>query len=213
MRFTGIKRGAVLYRATIRNNTFLKKEDAMKHNFKKVLTIISLLIFFNIVLISGCSEAVKSLDQGIKGPQIIVNPGTVRLGVAKMKGAKIVFSGSGFQPGDSVFIKLLNVPVNGKKVDLSVAAADVEKNGTFTAEIGILTKISDFLRAKLGSNEKMENIVIITNPPMPAGEYTARAVSMLADKKAECIVNVKGPSLIDRLKDWLGVKLGKIRKK
>jgi len=71
---------------------------------------------------------------------------------------KIVFSGSGFQPGDSVFIKLLNVPVNGKKVDLSVAAADVEKNGTFTAEIGILTKISDFLRAKLGSNEKMENI-------------------------------------------------------
>ncbi|MBW1857412.1 MAG: hypothetical protein JRI42_03925 [Deltaproteobacteria bacterium] len=52
----------------------------MKHNFKKVLTIISLLIFFTIVLISGCSEAVKSLDQGIKGPQIIVNPGTVRLG-------------------------------------------------------------------------------------------------------------------------------------
>jgi len=42
----------------------------MKHNFKKVLTIISLLIFFTIVLISGCSEAVKSLDQGIKGPQI-----------------------------------------------------------------------------------------------------------------------------------------------
>jgi len=185
----------------------------MEHNFKKVLTIISLLIFFNIFLISGCSEAIKTLDQGIKGPQIIVNPSTVRLGVAKMKGTKIVFSGSGFQPGDSVFIKLLNVPVNGKKVDLSVAAADVEKNGTFTAEIGILTKISDFLRAKLGSNEKMENIIIITNPPMSAGAYTARAVSMLADKKAECTLNVKGPSLIDRLKDWLGVKLGKIVKK
>jgi hypothetical protein len=193
------------------SRNILKKEGTMEH--KKALTIISLLIFFNIVLISGCSEAVKTLDQGIKGAQIIVNPGTVRLGVAKMKGTKIVFSGSGFEPGDSVFIKLLDVPVNGKKVDLSVAAADVEKNGTFNAEIGILTKISDFLRATLGSNEKMENIIIITNPPMPAGAYTARAVSMLSDKKAECTLNVKGPSMIDRLKDWIGTLLGKIVKK
>jgi len=185
----------------------------MEHNFKKALTIISLLILSSVFLTSGCSEAIKTLDQGIKGPQIIVNPGTVRLGIAKMKGAKIVFSGSGFEPGDSVFIKLLNVPVNGKNVDLSVAAADVDKNGTFNAKIGILTKISDFLRAKLGSNEKMENIIIITGPPMPAGAYTARAVSMLSDKKAECTLNVKGPSLIDRLKDWLGTLLGKIVKK
>jgi len=180
---------------------------------KRALTIISVLIFINIFLISGCSEAVKTLDKGIKGPQIIVNPSTVRLGVARMKGTKIVFSGSGFEPGDSVFIKLLNVPVNGKKTDLSVAAADVEKNGTFNAEVEILTKVSDFLRAKLGSNEKMETIVIITNPPMPAGTYIARAVSMLSDKNAICNLTVKGPSLIDRVKDWLGVKLGKIVKK
>jgi len=185
----------------------------MEHNFKKALTIISLLIFFNIVLISGCSEAIKTLDQGIKGPQIIVNPGTVRLGVAKLTKLKIVFSGSGFEPGDSVFIKLLNVPVNGKKADLSIAAADVEKDGTFNAKVGTLTRVSDFLRAKLGSNEKMENIIIVTNPPMPAGAYTARAVSMLSDKKAECILNVKGPSMIDRLKDWIGTLLGKIVKK
>jgi hypothetical protein len=185
----------------------------MEHNFKKVLTIISLLTLSSIFLISGCSETIKTLNQGIKGPQIIVNPGTIRLGVAKMKGTKIVFSGSGFQPGDSVFIKLLNVPVNGKKVDLSVAAADVDKNGTFNAKVGILTKISDFLRAKLGSNEKMENIIIVSNPPMPDGAYTARAVSMLSDKKAECTLNVKGPSTIDKLKDWIGKLLGKIVKK
>ena len=88
----------------------------MEHNFKKALTIISLLIFSSIFLISGCSETVKSLDQGIKGAQLIVNPGTVRLGIAKLTKLKIVFSGSGFEPGDSVFIKLLNVPVNGKKL-------------------------------------------------------------------------------------------------
>ena len=185
----------------------------MEHTFKKAPTIISLLVFFTIFLISGCSEAVKTLDRGIKGPQIIVDPGTIRLGVAKMKGTKIVFSGSGFQAGDSVFIKLLSVPVNGKKSDLSIAAADVQKDGTFSAEVGIFTKVSDFLRAQLGSNKKMETIIIITNPPMPAGVYTARAVSMLSDKKAECSLKVKGPSVIDRLKDWLGIKLGKIVKK
>jgi hypothetical protein len=48
---------------------------------------------------------------------------------------------------------------------------------------------------------------------MPAGAYTARAVSMLSDKKAECTLNVKGPSTIDKLKDWIGKLLGKIVKK
>jgi hypothetical protein len=185
----------------------------MKNNVKNLLTIASLLIVSVAFLISGCSEAVKTLDQGIKGPQMIVNPGTVRLGVAKMKDTRIVFSGSGFESGDSVFIKLLNVPVNGNNVDLSVAAADVEKDGTFNAKVGLLTKISDFLRAALGSNEKNENIIIVKNPPMPTGSYTARAVSMLSDKKAECTLNVKDPSLLDRLKDWIGTMLGKIVKK
>ena len=185
----------------------------MKNVFRKLLSLTSLLVFTSIFLVSGCSEPAKTLNKEVKGPQIIVNPGTVRLGVAKIKDTKIVFSGSGFEPGDSVFIKLLNVAVEGKKVDLSIASADVEKDGTFNANVGILTKVSDFLRAKIGSNEKMETIIIITRPPMPAGKYTAWAISMLSDKKAECILEVKGPSLIDRLKDWLGTLLGKIVKK
>ncbi len=184
----------------------------MKKDLIRFLTISSLLVFSGI-LFTGCSESGKTLNKGVKGPQIVVNPETVRLGVAKMKGTKFVFSGSGFEPGDSVFIKLLNVPVDGKKVDLSIASADVEKDGTFNAKVGILTKVSDFLRAKIGSNEKMENIIIITKAPMPAGIYTARAISMLSDKKAECTLKVKGPSLIDRIKDWLGTLLGKIVKK
>ena len=48
---------------------------------------------------------------------------------------------------------------------------------------------------------------------MPLGTYTARAISMLSDREAECTLKVKGPSLIDRIKDWIGVKLGKIVKK
>ncbi|MFB0520907.1 MAG: hypothetical protein ACETWD_05700 [Desulfatiglandales bacterium] len=184
-----------------------------KRDLKRFLTTTCFLVLSGIFLISGCSEPTKSLNQEINYPQLIVNPGTVRLGVAKLKATRIVFSGSGFESGDSVFIKLLNVPVNEKKVDLPIASADIEKDGTFNAEVATLTKVTDFLRAKIGSNEKMENIIIITGPPMPVGTYRARAMSMLSDREAECILKVKGPSLIDRIKDWIGVKLGKIVKK
>ena len=185
----------------------------MKKDLTYLVTISLVLVACGVFVTSGCSQPVKTLDPAVNGPQLIVNPEAVRLGVAKMKDTKLVFSGSGFEPGDSVFIKLLNVPVDEKKVDLSIASADVRKDGTFDATVELLTKVSDFLRAKIGSNEKMENIIIITRPPIPAGTYTARAISMLSDKKAECALNVKGPSLIDKLKDWIGTKLGKIVKK
>jgi hypothetical protein len=184
-----------------------------KRGLGRFLTISSLLVLSGIFSISGCSEPVTSLDRGVKGPQTIVNPGTIRLGVATLRATKFIFSGSGFEPGDSVFINLLNVPVNGKKVDIPIASADIEEDGTFNAKVGTLTKISEFLRAKIGSNEKMENIIIITRPPIPAGTYTARAISMLSDTTAECTLHVKGPSLIDRIKDWIGGLLGKIVKK
>jgi len=185
----------------------------MKRYLKRSLTIGFFLVFSGIFLTAGCSQPGKTLDTSIKGPQMVVNPDTIRLGVARLTKAKIAFSGAGFQPGDSVFIKLLNVPVDGKKTDLSIASADIEKNGTFTAPVGTLAKVSDFLRASIGSNEKMENIIVITGPPMPPGTYTARAISMLSDKKAECTLTVKGPSLLDRLEDWIGTLLGKIVKK
>jgi len=184
-----------------------------KRSLTRFLTVGSVLVISAIFLISGCSEPVKTLDKGVKGPQMIVNPGTVRLGVATLRATKFVFSGSGFEPGDSVFINLLGVPVDGKKIHIPIASADIEEDGTFNAKVETLTKVSEFLRAKIGSNEKMENIIIITRPPMPVGTYTARAISMLSDIGAECTLTVKGPSLIDRIKDWIGALLGKIVKK
>ena len=59
----------------------------------------------------------------------------------------------------------------------------------------------------------MENIIVVTQPPMPAGTYTAKAVSMDSDKKAECKLTVREPSAMDRFKDWMGVQMGKIEKK
>ena len=185
----------------------------MRKDHPYVVTVIFLIAACGVFLISGCSQPVKALDKSVTAPQLIVYPETVRVGVAKMKDTNLVFSGSGFEPGDSVFISLLNVPVEGKKANLSVASGDVEKDGTFKAQVDLLTKVSDFLRADVGSNEEMESIIIVSRPPMPVGAYTARAVSMLSDKTADCTLVLKDPSVIDRIKDWLGVKLGKIVKK
>jgi hypothetical protein len=184
-----------------------------KTDLARISTSTIFLVLSGIFLISGCSEPAKGLNKAANHPQLTVRPVTVRLGVATLRATDIVFSGSGFEPGDSIFIKLLNVPCDKKKVDLSIACADVEHDGTFHAKVRTLTKVSDFLRAKIGSNEKMENIIIVTKPPMAVGMYRARAVSMISDKQAECTLEVRGPSLIDRIKDWIGVKLGKIVKK
>jgi len=90
----------------------------MKKDLTYFATISLVLVACGIFATSGCSQPDKTLDPAVKGPQLIVNPEAPRLGVAKMKDTKLVFSGSGFEPGDSVFIKLLNVPVDEKKVDL-----------------------------------------------------------------------------------------------
>ena len=185
----------------------------MKKDVRGSVRIGALLVVSVFLLISGYAEQAKALNPGVKGPQLIVNPESIRLGVAKVMKTDIVFSGSGFEPGDSVFIKLLGVPVSGEKKDLAIASADVEKDGTFTAPVGLLTKASDFLRAEIGVNKKGKPAPVISQPPMPPGTYTAQAVSMLSDKKAQCALEVKKPSLLDRLKDWIGVMLGKIVKK
>jgi hypothetical protein len=185
----------------------------MRRDFTRMARVISLFALSGAFLISGCAGTAKTLDMSVKGPQMIVNPQTVRTGIARIIDTNIVFSGAGFQPDDSVFIELLDVPVNGEKRDLAIAESEVGKDGTFDAAVGKLTKISDFLRASLGTNKKGENAPVITGPPMPSGVYTARATSMLADRTAGCTLEVKGPSLFDRIKDWLGVKMGKIIKK
>jgi hypothetical protein len=172
--------------------------------------LLSSVFFFMFI---GCASSPKEFEPNIAGPQMIVEPDTIRLGVARMKDTKIVFKGKGFQPGDSVFVKLLGVDKNGEKEDVPIADGNVDKFGYFTAEVGTLVKITELLRAKLGSNEKMETIVIITQPPIPEGTYTAKAISMESEIEAQCELVVKGPSLVDRLKDWIGGLMGKIVKK
>ena len=172
--------------------------------------LVSLIVVF---LLIGCASSPSELKASPEGPKMVVEPDTIRLGVARLNATQIIFKGVGFEPGDSVFINLLDVEKDGNKVDIPIAESNVDKDGSFYAEVGILPKINDILRAKLGSNDKMETIIIITQPPIAEGVYTARAISMESSKTAETSLTVKGPSVLDRIKDWIGGLLGKIVKK
>ena len=186
----------------------MKKRISFEVFLKSGLISITMLL-----VLSHCATSSKEFDPKITGPQMIVEPETIRLGVAKVMDTQIVFRGKGFQPEDSVFVELLGVKKRGQAVDIPIADGDVDKNGHFSAKVGTLSRVSDLLRAELGENEKGENIIIVTQPPIPKGVYTARAVSMDSDIKAECELVVKGPSLLDRVKDWIGGLLGKIQKR
>ena len=169
--------------------------------------------FFSIIftfMLKGFLLNAKEFDRNMAGPRMTVEPDTIRLGIAKLKDTDIVFRGKGFQPEDSVFIKLTGVKKDDKIMDIPIADGDVDKNGNFAASVSILVKVNQLLRAKIGSNEDMETIIIISQPPIPEGVYTVKAVSMESDIKAECKLRVKGPSVLDGIKDWIGGLLGKI---
>ncbi|MBW1680497.1 MAG: hypothetical protein JRF59_00905 [Deltaproteobacteria bacterium] len=166
-----------------------------------------------VMALTACGTPPKVIDKSITGPQMVVNPDTIRLGVVKLLKTNVVFTGAGFEPGDSVFIKLLDVPVDGKKKDLPVALGEVGKDGTFQARMEKLAKITDILRARVKTNEKLESYIFVDKPPIPEGTYTALATSMISDKKAQCTLKVEGPSMLDGLMDWLGGLMGKLKKK
>ena len=172
-----------------------------------------LIFVFFVFLLMGCATAPAKFDPNIKGPQMVVEPGAVNLAVATVTRTPMMFKGKGFEPGDSVFIELLGVKKKGKVVKVPVADADVDKNGNFTAKVSTLVKVTELLRAKLGSGKKMETTIIVTQPTIPPGVYTAKAVSMDSDITAECKWTLEPPSCWGKIKDWIGKQQGKIVKK
>ena len=162
------------------------------------------------LLASCATPPPKQFNPDVRGPQMFVEPESVSLGVAAMSGTPIVFKGNGFNPKDSVFIQLLSVKKGDKIIHIPIADAEIDEKGGFQAQVGTLVKVSEFLNAAIGSNEKMENIILVSQPPIPPGTYTARAVSMESDKIAVCKLTFTEPSVMDNLKDWLGGVMGKI---
>lgn len=178
------------------------------------MKFLSLIVVVSFLMVSGCSNNPKTLDRSIGGPQVVVNPGSIRLGVAKLMDTVIVFEGSGFKPGDSMFITLLG-PNDTKAI---VAEGPIKPDGTFKTELGKssinkLTKAMEILRADIVPNEKFEPVVVISQPPIPKGVYTVKVTSMLSNLTAETKLTVKGPTVIDSVIDWIGGLTGKIKHK
>jgi len=178
------------------------------NNHQKI-SLWKLTILACLIIVSGCASPPKTLDPSISGPQLIVNPETVRLGVVKMRDTNIVFEGSGFRPGDSVLITLTG-PNETKVV---AAEAPIQQDGTFKAAVPPLTKIMEFLRGDVTFDEKFQNIVVISQPPIPKGVYKAKVECMISKETAETKLTVKGKTVIDSLKDWIGKLTGKIQYK
>ena len=187
------------------------KRGGIKMTTQRKFGFRSLIILACLIILSGCSSPPKILDPSIKGPQIIVNPETIRLGVVKMRDTNIVFEGSGFQakPGDSVLITL----AGPNETKVIAAEAPIQKDGTFKATVPPLTKIMELLRGDVTFNEKFQNVVVISQPPIPKGVYTAKVESMVSKQTAETKLSVKGKTVIDSFKDWIGKLKGKIQHK
>jgi len=168
-----------------------------------------LMVLTCLIIVSACTNAPNALDPSVTGPQVIVNPEFIRLSVSKLKDTNVVFEGSGFKSGDSVLITLLGP--NETKV--FVAEAPIKPDGTFKAPVPALTKFMEILRADVTFDEKFQNVVVISQPPIPKGVYTAKAGSMISKQTAETKLTVKGPTIIDSLKDWIGGLTGKIKHK
>ena len=168
-----------------------------------------LMILACLIILFGCANSPKKLDPSISGPQLIVNPEFIRLSVSKLKDTNVVFEGSGFKSGDSVLITL----IGPNETKVFAAEAPIKPDGTFKAPVPPLTKFMEILRADVTFNEKFQNVVVISQPPIPKGVYTAEAGSMISKQTAETKLTVKGPTVIDSLKDWIGGLTGKIKHK
>ena len=173
------------------------------------VSVLGLMILTCLIAVFGCSSPPKKFDPSVSGPQLIVNPECIRLGVVKMRDTNIVFEGSGFKPGDSVLI-ILTGPNETKVI---AAEAPIQKDGTFKAVVPPLTKIMEFLRADVTFDEKFQNVVVISQPPIPKGVYTAKVESMVSKQTADTKLSVKGKTVIDSFKDWIGKLKGRIQYK
>ena len=176
---------------------------------KKEIILWRLIVLTCLIIVWGCTSTPKTLDPSVSGPQAIVNPETIRLSVSKLKDTNIVFEGSGFKSGDSVLVTLLGP----NETRVFVAEAPIKPDGTFKAPVPPLTRFMEILRADVTFDEKFQNVVVISQPPIPKGVYTARVGSMISKQTAETKLTVKGPSIIDSLKDWIGGLTGKIKYK
>src|SRR4030066_491369 len=95
-------------------------------------------------------------------------------------------------------------------IKVVVAYSRFYPDGKFTAKVTPLAKVTGILKASITGtfavDGRYNQILVITQDPIPAGEYTAVAIGMISNQKAEAKFTIGKPNLIDKVKDWLGKK-------
>ena len=92
-------------------------------------------LFLAVTMMIGCapeSPKPKEFDSSIKGPQMIVEPDVIRLGIATFLGAKIVFRGREFDSEEKIMIVLSGDDEGNKEVSIPFCFGKTDKNGNFT---------------------------------------------------------------------------------
>ena len=182
-------------------------------SFSGTLFLAGIVILGCSFFLTGCSTTPKQLDPSVSAPQVIVNPDSIRLSVAVLTDTDIVFEGSGFEAGDSVFVSL----IGSDDTEIAVADGPVRDDGTFKAAAGPLAKVGGILRSTVSGtyaeDGSYEQRVVRTQDPIPAGAYTVQATGMLSGQTAETELLVKKAGFMGSFKDWLGTRLGKIEDK
>ncbi len=183
-----------------------KGQSSRKRCFNGIMLIIALMV------IAGCeseTQKPKDFDSAVEGPQLIVEPDVIRLGVAKLVGTEIIFRGKGFDPDEKIMVVLSGNEEENREVNIPIGFGKTDENGLFKAIVEKREKIFNILRADVNFGEKGASIVIM-GPPIPAGTYTAEAFGYNSEKKATCQLTFNKPTVMDKTKDWLGSLLGKI---
>lgn len=177
------------------------------HTHRTVVVLFPMLVAM--ILAAGCGGPVHRIDDALSGPQLVVNPDTLRLGVAKVLKTEMVFSGAGFSPEEKIMVVLRGDASATKGVVVPLGYATADAKGRFTVEVEKKMKIYNLLNADVTFGEKGA-IVLVSGPPVPAGAYTARATGYQSDRQATCALSLFPPSLFDRVKDRIARMLGKI---
>lgn len=185
----------------------------MKKNRLRISHILLISVSAILITISflGCAPPPKKpagLYPAYPGPQIAVEPRTIRLGVSTLLKTNIVIGGQGFVPGDSVFLNLEGTGENSDiKVPIDVADAGIE--GHFKIEMKREIKALELLRVNLDPETSKP---IIVKDPIPTGVYLIKAETVESGRKAECILIAEAPSKMDRIKDKIGILFRKIKR-
>ncbi len=174
---------------------------------------IFLVIFMTFMGCSSGSKPLKTFDENIKAPQLIVTPETLSLGAATVMGTDIMLKGTAFGPEEKIMLVLKGIEEKNSDIEITLGFGKTGNDGSFTDEVDAMSKLFNILRADVEYLDNDNKVMIISQPPIPGGIYEVVAVGAVSDRKAKCTLILQDPTFIDNIKDFVGrVFMGKMKK-